>query len=142
MKVNVRVRFKIFKNDSWFSPTRITVKLIWNVSHYGCGQRRKILSLNLLNNIKRYFLYLFILLNNVRLAYYILLFAVCFAISSVYEILGVNYIFLEIKDEKMNFTIVKSTGKYFVYLANTCTNSIVKTKCYSEVNILSTSLTN
>ena len=106
------------------------------------GQRRKIISLNLLNSLKRYFLYLFILLNNVRRAYYILLFAVYFAISSVYKILGVNYIFLEIKHEKMNFLIVKFKGKYFAYLANMCKNSIVKTKCYSEVNILSTSLTN
>ena len=33
-------------------------------------------------------------------------------------------------------------GKYFVYLANICTNSIVKTKCYCEINVLNTSLTN
>ena len=38
--------------------------------------------------------------------------------------------------------MLKFKGKYFVYLANTCTNSIAKRKCYSEVNILSTSLTN
>ena len=36
----------------------------------------------------------------------------------------------------------KLKGKYFVYLANTCTNSIVKRKWYFKVNILSTSLIN
>ena len=42
---------------------------------------------------------------------------------------------------KLNLWLLKFKGKYFVYLANTCTNSIVKIKCYSEVNIISTSLT-
>ena len=32
-------------------------------------------------------------------------------------------------------------GKYFVYLPNTCTNSIVKIKYYSEVSTPCTSLT-
>ena len=36
----------------------------------------------------------------------------------------------------------KFKGIYFVYLPNACTNSIVKIKCYSEVSILHTSLTN
>ena len=56
----------------------------------------------------------------------VLLFAVCFFSSSVCK-------FLEIK-------LSKFKEKYFVYLANTCTNSMVKIKCYSEVNILRTSL--
>ena len=34
-------------------------------------------------------------------------FAVCFAISSVYQILGVKCIFLEMKYEKVKFVIVK-----------------------------------
>ena len=42
--------------------------------------------------------------------------------------------------------MLKFKGKYFVYLASTCTNSIVKIilkkYCYSEVNILCTSLSN
>ena len=44
--------------------------------------------------------------------------------------------------KKWNLKLSKFKGSYFVYLANTCTNSIVKIKCYSEVNILHTSLTN
>ena len=48
--------------------------------------------------------------------------------------------------KKWNLQLSKCKGKYFVYSANTCMNStvksIVKMYCYSEVNILNTTLTN
>lgn len=44
------------------------------------------------------------------------------------------------KNETYNCQNLKEN--LFFYLANICINSIVKTKCYTEVNIVSTSLIN
>ena len=44
--------------------------------------------------------------------------------------------------KKWNLQLSKFKGKYLVYLANTCANSIVKIKCYSEVSMLHAFMTN